>query len=97
MDFLVKLLGGLVDSFKVKNPVVFGVIQIVLAVLFFLSQQLTLPIGDDPTVFLIASETIRGFIEAAQGFIVAIMALLGAHTPPTFSVKNAVYAKVENK
>lgn len=89
MDFIFELirkaLTGIVDSFKMKNPVVFTVVAGVLATIYFgLGNAIdaTLP---DGTPWL--QEAAVQILETVRTGIVFLLTLFGAHTPQSTTAK----------
>lgn len=79
MDFIQKLLSGLVDSFKMKNPVVFTVVALALGVVYF---GINAALGSSlPDGTALINDSTTGLLEKVQSVLVVVMALLGAHTP----------------
>lgn len=97
MEFLIKIFSGIVDSFKLKNPIVFGVVQVAFIVLYFLINTLlntTVSVdANGVDIFLIAQENIRVILEYIQSILVPLMAIIGAHTPANFTVSTSTYVK----
>ena len=66
MDFITKLLAQLLDSFKAKNPMVFGIITLVLVTVQYVVLQ-----GSELGVFAVSE-----FIEKVLQWITFALALL---------------------
>lgn len=82
LDFLRNLLNRFVDTFKMKNPVAFAIIQAVLLILFFGAGELldaTYTVGGEEVELL--KDGVRQFVNSTRGVLVFILALIGAHTP----------------
>lgn len=78
-DLLQKLLSGLVDSFKMKNPVVFTVVALFFGIGYFGLGEVassTLPDGS-----YLLEENTRVLLNGIKNGFVVILGLLGAHTP----------------
>jgi hypothetical protein len=79
IDLIIRLLGGFVDAFKVKNPVVFTIIITTLGIIYYSLGSLidaVLPGGGS-----LLPEATEAIIETIRNILVAVMAVLGAHTP----------------
>ena len=78
VDFLKKLIWGFVDKFKMKNPVVFGVVATILFGIFNTISNLVLQgLLADLVLFTLP---FVGKVTITKT-IVALLTLLGAHTP----------------
>ena len=78
IDFITKLLSGVVDSFKLKNPVVYTVVALVLGFIYYITGSLEAATLPDGSSLLIAQWD--GLMETARNIIVTLLALIGAHT-----------------
>jgi hypothetical protein len=79
LETILRVIGGVVDSFKMKNPVVFTVVGAVLLGVYALSNELLQAVTDvgEPLLSAGMFKTISWMKEG----IVALLFLLGAHTP----------------
>lgn len=79
MDWIQRLLSGLVDAFKMKNPVVFTVVALILGVSYFgIESTLDATLPDGGALISEATKSVLGKIQAG---LVVLLGLLGAHTP----------------
>lgn len=79
LETLLRIVSGIVDSFKVKNPTVFMIVGAVLLGLYATSNELLAAVNDVGAPLLSAGlfKTVSWLKEG----IVALLFLLGAHTP----------------
>ena len=78
-NLLSRLLGGIVDGFKVKNPLVFTIITGFLLTVYFALNWLITAVTPEGAEIL--GEQGSGVVATIQNVLVFILALLGAHTP----------------
>ena len=79
LESLLRIIGGIVDTFKVKNPIVFSIVGAVLLGAYATSNELLASVNDVGAPLLNAAlfKTVSWLKEG----IVALLFLLGAHTP----------------
>lgn len=79
IEFLRTLIWNFVDKFKMKNPVIFGlVVTILLGIFNTLMNLLDQGLIDDLVLFTLP---IVGKVTIVKA-LVFLLAMLGAHTPP---------------
>lgn len=80
-EFIRRFLSGFVDQFKMKNPVAFTIIAVLLGAVYYIAGTMidaTLPDGSS-----LFSDQVDKVIETIRTIVVFALTLLGAHTPPT--------------
>lgn len=81
MEFLLKLLSGIIDSFKTRNAKVFAVIAAVLTALYWGIESFTTQLIPDIAAVVGSTDAAYALLTTVKGVIVTGLTLLGAHTP----------------
>lgn len=84
IDSIVRLLTTVVDSFKTKNPMVFSVIAVVLLSVYYVLGTLIDYVNPDGTELI--SGSIEQVVVIIRNVLVALLTLIGAHTPGSMKV-----------
>lgn len=91
-DIIVRFLSNLVDQFKMKNPIVFAIIAVVLLTVYY-TAGIVIDYETAPGTPLV-TDSIRNILESIQNVLVVVLAIIGAHTPESFSLKKSTYKKI---
>ena len=86
VEILQRLLGGFVDSFKMKNPTVFAFVQSGLLAITGTLGTLLLN-GDIQDTQVCVFGFCFGVVQAVISVLAVLTALLGAHTPESAAAK----------
>ena len=86
IELLQRLLGGFVDSFKMKNPTVFAFVQSGLLAVSGTLASLLLN-GDIQDTQVCIFGFCFGVVQAVVAVLATLTALLGAHTPESAAAK----------
>lgn len=80
MNILLQFLSTFVDSFKLKNPVVFAVVAVLLLIVNFSID--TVVLWETAEGVFLLPERIQDVLRNVDSVIVVILTMIGAHTPP---------------
>jgi hypothetical protein len=87
MDFLLKILTPIIDKFKMKNPLAFTVVVLILLVGSFgietvLEQEVCTITDGVETCKDLVTGTGAALLSKIKWVFISLAGLLGAHTPP---------------